>query len=633
MNSPLDIVKQYWGYQTFRPSQKEIIESVLQGRDTVALLPTGGGKSLCFQVPALVMEGICIVVSPLVALMTDQVQTLLHKGIKALAITGGIASDALTAQLDNALFGNYKFLYVSPERLQQEQVQLAIQKMNVNLIAIDEAHCISQWGNDFRPSYLNLSVLKKMHPLVPTLALTATATPEVLTHTIAQLQLEDPHIFKTSFARPTLSYQVKKGADKLYTVSQLLKQNTESAIVYVRSRNQAELFCNRLQSMGITANFYHGGLSPKEKIDRLQKWRNYKTSTLVATNAFGMGIDHPNVRLVIHIQLPESIESYFQEAGRAGRDGKDAVALLLYDENDKQLLKKQFIDSLPSFQEIKKLYRTLNNYFQISYGEGAFTEHNFHFAQFCDTYHLQTLLTFNGLQTLDRLGVIQLSKQFGRKSKIQFLVPSSLLLKEFEKNSSFSIVGKTILRIYGGIFDSPNAINLDQIAAKSGLEIDTIILVLKEMEHQQLIHLKLYETDASLTFLVPREDDRTLNIYTKEIAALNLKKQKQVHQFLSFLENNTQCKSVQLLSYFGEEDPKECGICSVCKQKQTIFNSVTTETISEKIITLLRIEPMDSRTLIENSSLDEREVLKVLQLLLDKKVVSLNAVNQYFYNS
>lgn len=631
MNAPLDILKKYWRFPSFRASQKEIIETVLQGRDTVALLPTGGGKSICFQVPAIMMEGICIVVSPLVALMTDQVQSLMDKDIKAMSITGGISGDELTAQLDNALFGNYKFLYLSPERLQQEQVQLAIQKMNVNLIAIDEAHCISQWGNDFRPSYLHITVLREFHPYVPIIALTATATQEVLADTITQLKLEEPVVFKESFARPNLSYQVKKESDKLYRLTEVLKRNTESAIVYVRSRNQAEMYANRLQSEGITAAFYHGGLSPKDKKDRLKNWKNYKVSTMVATNAFGMGIDHPNVRFVIHVQLPESLESYFQEAGRAGRDGKDASAMILFDDNDKQLIKKQFVDTLPSFKEIKKLYRTLNNYFQIPYGEGEFTEHNFNFAEFCDTYKLNTLLAFNGLNTLDRLGVIQLSKQFGRKSKIQFLVPSAQLLKEFENNISFSVVGKTILRIYGGIFDSPNHINLDVVSSKSGLEIEKIISVLKEMEQQQLVDLKLYETDANITFLVPREDERTLNPYSREITALNEKKKKQVAAVLHYIKDNKTCKSIQLLSYFGEETAKDCGVCSVCKAKRTGTIKVDIETISEKIITLVQIEPMDSRTLLENLTFAEDEVLRTLQLLLDKKIIKLNAINQYFY--
>ncbi|MEZ4874713.1 MAG: RecQ family ATP-dependent DNA helicase, partial [Flavobacteriaceae bacterium] len=281
MKSPHEILKQYWGHPEFRPLQEEIITSILNGRDTIALLPTGGGKSLCFQIPAIVMEGICIVVSPLVALMVDQVQSLMDRGIKALAITGGLSGDELTAQLDNALFGKYQFLYLSPERLQQEQVQLSIQKMNVNLIAIDEAHCISQWGNDFRPSYLGIPVLRELHPYVPIVALTATATPEVLADTLAELKLEEPVIFKSSFARSNISYQTQKETDKVYELTKLLKNLDGSAIVYVRSRNQAETYSNRLQSEGITASFYHGGVSPKDRKDRLNRWKNQSISTMV----------------------------------------------------------------------------------------------------------------------------------------------------------------------------------------------------------------------------------------------------------------------------------------------------------------------------------------------------------------
>ncbi|MEZ4779220.1 MAG: RecQ family ATP-dependent DNA helicase [Flavobacteriaceae bacterium] len=630
MTSPLHILQTHWHYANFRPTQEKVIDTVLQGKDTVALLPTGGGKSICFQVPAMVMEGICIVISPLVALMNDQVQALLQRGIKAMAITGGISGDELTTQLDNALFGNYKFLYLSPERLQQEQVQLAIQKMSVNLIAIDEAHCISQWGNDFRPSYLHIAILRELQPYVPMIALTASATREVLVDTIAQLKLEAPLVFKDSFARSNISYQVEKTSDKIYSTTRLLKNNVESAIVYVRSRKQAEAFCQRLQSAGITASFYHGGLAPKEKNDRLNQWKNGRISTIVATNAFGMGIDHPNVRYVLHTQLPDSIESYFQEAGRAGRNGKEATAVILYDESDKQLVKSQFVETLPSFQEIKELYRTLTNYFQIAYGEGAFTEHNFNFAAFCETYKLNTLRTFNGLNTLDRLGIIQLSKQFGRKSKIQFLVSSSQLLTEFETHPSFSIVGKTILRIYGGIFDSQNTINLDLIANKSGLEVNTIISVLKEMEQQQLMTLKLYETDAGITFLVPREDERTLNPFRNEITSLNEKKKQQVAAVLGYIENQSTCKASQLLAYFGEEAEKDCGHCSVCKNKRFGTTAIGMNTLSEKILALLAIEPMDSRTLLENLGEPETEVLKTLRILLDKKMIQLNAINQYF---
>lgn len=630
MKSPIQILETYWGHRTFRSLQEEIIGSVLNGQDTVALLPTGGGKSICFQVPAMVMEGICIVISPLVALMTDQVAALKERNIKALNLSGGISADELTSLLDNALFGNYKFLYLSPERLQQEQVQSALRKMNINLIAIDEAHCISQWGNDFRPSYAAIHVLRELHPYVPMIALTATATQEVLADTIQQLKMEAPHIFKKSFVRSNISYRVVQQHDKHYALTQLLQHNPESAIVYVRSRKQAETVSMRLQKQGISADFYHGGLSPKLKRNKLEAWKNYRCSTMVATNAFGMGIDHPKVRFVAHIQLPDSLESYFQEAGRAGRDDKDAIAVLFYDESDKVLLRRQFIETLPSIKDIKKLYRTLNNYFQISYGEGSFTEHNFSFAQFCQTYDLPSLITLNGLQSLDRLGIIQLSKQFGRKSKIQFLLNSKQLLDEFEKNTSFSVVGKTILRIYGGIFEVPNTIDIDLVAAKSGIPSEKIIQVLKDMEQHRLLELNLYETDATLTFLVPREDDRTLNPFGKTITLLNRKKEQQVEAVLRYVANDKICKSVQLVQYFGEENAQNCGICSVCRKNHEGAVKISTKEIANKIMLLIREEPMDSRSLIENLTFAEKDVLQVLQWLVDRNKIQLNAINQYF---
>ncbi len=632
MKDPVSILYQYWGHQDFRPLQEEIIQSVLQGQDTVALLPTGGGKSLCFQIPALIMEGICIVISPLVALMNDQVASLKDKGIKALSLTGGISQEELTTLLDNALFGNYKFLYCSPERLQQEQVQEAIRKMQVNLIAVDEAHCISQWGNDFRPAYQNLQILRELHPYVPTIALTATATPEVLTDTISQLQLEDPQIFKKSFARHNLSYQVFEESDKLNQLVRLMEKYPGTAIIYLRNRKQTEFFSKHLNSQGISSSFYHGGLQPKEKSKRLEAWKNGAIIAMVATNAFGMGIDHAGVRLVVHAQLPDSLESYFQEAGRAGRDEKPAYAVLLYESYDKQLLKKQFLESQPSVKELKKLYRTLNNYFQISYGEGVFTEHQFSLTRFCQTYSLPILNVYNGLQALDRIGVLQLSQQFGRKSKIQFLVTSEVLLKRFEENPSFSMIGKTLLRMYGGLFESVIPINLDWVSNKSGIAAERIISVLQEMEKENLVSLQLFDTDSRITFLVPREDDRTINPFSKTIKKLYQQKEKQVDAVLKYIENDRICKQVQLLQYFGETDASPCGHCSVCMKKSGKATNRHTENIHTQILKLLQEESMDSRSLVESLTFAEEEVLKALQWLLDRKKIRINAINQYYKN-
>lgn len=632
MTNVRDILTKYWGYTSFKPMQEEIITSVMDGKDTVALLPTGGGKSLCFQIPAMAMDGICIVVSPLVALMGDQVNALKERGIKALKLTGGISFDELNTLLDNALYGNYKFLYLSPERLQQEIVQNYIKQMNVNLIAVDEAHCISQWGNDFRPAYKNITLLREIHPLIPIIALTATATPEVLEDTISELKMELPAVFRNSFVRENLSYQVFKEEDKLYKTEQFLKTNNGSAIVYVRNRKGTIEISEQLNSLGISATFYHGGISAKEKAQKLQAWRNGVVSTMVATNAFGMGIDHANVRFVIHLQIPESLESYFQEAGRAGRDGQYAAAVLLYNEYDKIYVKQQFVESLPTTSDLKTIYRTLSNYFQIPYGEGEFTKHNFGFSEFCKTYNLNTLLAYNALNSLDRLGIIQLSQEFGRKSIVQFLISSEKVLQYFEKDITTSVIGKTILRIYGGIFEMPTAINLDLIVNKTGQPIETVISILKKMERDQVVEMTLQITDATLTFLVPREDDKTINVISREVEALNRKKKAQVNSVLNYIANTKTCRSVQLVMYFGETTASKCGICSVCKTQTKKLSKTEMQQLAEQILTLLEEAELTSREISERLTFAETDILKVLRLLMDAEKINANPKNQYYLN-
>ena len=630
MNAAIQILKEYWGYSSFRPLQEEIITSVLDGNDTVALLPTGGGKSLCFQLPAIAMEGICIVISPLIALMSDQVKQLKNKGIKALHLSGGLSFEEVRTLLDNAIYGNYSFLYLSPERLQQEMVQDAIRQMNVNLIAVDEAHCISQWGNDFRPAYKDIPVLRSLHPLVPFIALTATATPEVIEDTIAELQLEAPQVFKESFFRPNLAFKTYRAEDKLYQVEKLLADKSSTAIVYVRSRSKTVEVSRQLNSMGISATYYHGGISAASKKDRLQAWMDGKVSTIVATNAFGMGIDNPGVRFVIHLQIPESIESYFQEAGRAGRDGMYAEAVLLYNDFDKQLVQKQFVDSLPGEKDLAAVYRKLVNYFQIPYGEGEYSSHSFNFTEFCKTYNLASTLTFNALNTLDRLGILQLSKQFGQRSTLRFLVSSEQLLSYFERDIGISILGKTILRVYGGIFETATPVNISLLASKLSKSTDFVISGLKQMEKDAVAEVQIYDTDAVITFLIPREDEKAIYRLAGDVETLNKRKQHQVLQMLSYIENNTECKSLQLLGYFGETTGAACGICSVCTNKIEKKAKTDLKIVAKEILQLISKAPMSSRSIVENLTFTEAEVLKVLQALLDAKRLGINEKNEYY---
>jgi len=628
VTNPLEILQQYWGHHSFRPLQEEIILSVLSKKDTVALLPTGGGKSICFQVPALINEGLCIVVSPLIALMNDQVNALTKMGIKSMALTGGISYADLDRMLDNCIYGNYKFLYLSPERLQQELVQQRIEKMQVNLIAIDEAHCISQWGNDFRPAYKNVNLLRNLKPGVPFIALTATATPDVLSDTINELELVEPSIYQNSFFRENLSYQVWKEEDKFYRIGQLLEKQ-QAAIIYTRNRKSTEEISKQLNLEGIKSTFFHGGLNTSEKNKRLNNWLDETIPVMVATSAFGMGIDKANLHTVIHIDLPESLESFFQEAGRVGRDGAYSKAILLYNEADKSQVYRQFISNLPTIDFLKLIYRKLCNHFYIAYGEGAFTTHAFNFEKFCIQYQLHTGKAYNAIQTLDRLGIIKLSLEFGRKTEVQFLDSSKQTVYYLDQSMKTAVIGKTILRIYTGIFDKPIAIDLELISDKCGQSTEEVIKQLKQFEKDKVISLNLATTDASITFIEPREDDRTINRISKMVEKQNQHKKDQVAAVINFIENDTTCKSIQLLRYFGDQSAVPCGICSVCAKQKSIPSAKEKKLIANALLTLLEEQVLSSREICESSSFSEPKTLLVLQQLVEAQKIMLTPTNKY----
>ena len=629
MSHPIQILEKYWNYTSFKPLQEDIINAVLDGEDTFALLTTGGGKSICFQIPALAKEGICIVISPLIALMKDQVRALKEKDIKAMALTSEYKYAELNTMLDNCVFGNYKFLYLSPERLQQDIVQDRIRQMNVNLIAVDEAHCISQWGNDFRPAYKNITILRELQPTVNIIALTATARAKVVDDIVKNLDFIKPKIFKQSFKREQLAFMVFEAEDKLYKIEQILKKNPQSSIIYARSRKHTYEIHAYLKSKGFLSTFYHGGLSNNEKESHFNQWFNNQKQVMVATNAFGMGIDKADVKTVIHVNLPESLESYFQEAGRAGRNGKKAFAVILKNKGDEQHVKNQFLKILPSIDFIKLVYRKLCNYFQISYGEGEFTTFDFNFNTFCKTYNFNTHTTYNALQALDRTSIIHLSQQYQNTSVIMFLVSSNHLFTYLEKHQEISMVVKSILRTYGGAFDQDVKINTSIIANKLSLKEDDIINVLVRLEKDDIISLKLNKTDAEITFLEPREDDKTINRIARIIEQQNKLKEQQIAAVLDYINNDVICKSSQLLSYFGEDNLKDCGICSVCLNNNNKVFAKILDTDIEKIISVLKEKPLSSREIIETTKIKESIITSILRDMLENNLIELTNTNTY----
>lgn len=629
MQKAQNILEKYWGHKNFRPLQEEIISGAYNNKDIIALLPTGGGKSLCFQVPALLKDGICIVVSPLVALMEDQVKSLQQKGIKALAITGGISFQDLDMLLDNCIYGNYKFLYLSPERLQQDLVQQRVKQMDVNLIAIDEAHCISQWGHDFRPAYLSISILKDLHPNVPVMALTASATKKVVEDIKEQLKLENPEVFKYSLERNNIAYNVLFAEDKIYRLRQLLQNKEESAIIYVRSRKATMEICAELIKFGYKAAAFHGGMSAKEKSSKLASWLKEDVKIMVATNAFGMGIDKANVRNVIHLNLPESIESYFQEAGRAGRDEKAAVATIITNNSDIPLLKNQFVKTLPDLKFVVLVYKKLSSYFQIAYGEGQDTTHDFNFTDFCSRYELNSIKTYNTLQLLDRMSILKLSQQFQKIASLQFIISNKQLFNYLKENPQVDPVVKAVLRTYGGITENQLPVNPTSVGTKAGVSEKEVISVLNQLDRDKVVEFEHQQHDASITLLVPREDESSIYPFSKYINSQAKNKTDKIDSLLAYVENDKICRSKQLLRYFGESKANKCGICSICVPADKKLSRETIKQIYLQIVRLLENGSKSSREIVAAVPFPEPGILTVLQLLLEKEIISLTPTNQY----
>ena len=627
MAKPLAILQQYWKHDAFRTPQEEIIAAVLEGNDTFGLMPTGGGKSICFQVPAMMMEGICLVISPLVALMKDQVQNLQNRGIKSIALTGGIYQDEIINLLDNCEFGNYKFLYLSPERLQNDWILERIKNLPINLVAIDEAHCVSQWGHDFRPAYLKISKLKEYFPKVPFLALTASATKRVQDDLILQLQLSNPKIFTKSFARDNLAYMVFEVEDKGYLMEQILHKNPQSSIVYVTNRRACTDTVSQLETMGFTATYYHGGLSPKDKENHMQLWMKDKVQVMVATNAFGMGIDKANVKTIIHLHLPQNLENYYQEAGRAGRNGEKAFAVMLVNPSDIIHAEAQFLSVLPDKAFLNLVFIKLCNFFQIAYGEGIDEQFSFNLNQFCLKYNLPTLKVYNAMQFLDRQGIISLSQEFTEKISLQFIIPSKEVIRYMSLNPIDEEIILTILRTYPGIYDMQTAFNLQLIAKKANNDEKKVLALLQKLKEKDIIEYFAKSNDATITFNEVREDELTINRVSKYLTAQNELKTQQLQSVLHYIKEKGVCKNKLLLKYFGETIEADCGICSYCITKKKTKKD--TATLPEKIIGLLNIQDLNSRDIQKLTKFPKDDVIFALQDLLENNSVHLQPNNLY----
>jgi ATP-dependent DNA helicase RecQ len=627
MQEAQDILLKHWKHTSFRPLQKDIIDSVLEGKDTFALLPTGGGKSICFQVPAMMLEGICLVISPLIALMKDQVANLEKRQIKAIALTGGIHTEEIIDLLDNCQYGNYKFLYLSPERLQSDWILERIKNLPINLIAIDEAHCVSQWGHDFRPAYLKISELKKYFPKIPFLALTATATPRVIEDIKTELGLKDPVLFQQSFERKNIAYMVFEVEDKLYRVEQILKKNPQSSIIYVRNRKSCLNISTQLQSLGFRATYYHGGLSAKEKDKNMQLWMSEQAQVIVATNAFGMGIDKDNVKTVIHTQLPENLENYYQESGRAGRNGEKAFSVLLFNNSDANQTEQQFLSILPDKKFLKEMYVKLCNYFQIAYGEGLDDSFSFKLNHFCSKYDFPTLKTYNSLQFLNQQGIITLSQEFSEKITMQFLIESKEVIRYMSLNPNDEEIILAILRTYPGVYEMKTPFNLSLIAKKSHHTEEQVLAVLEKLREKEIIEYKSKNNDATILFNEVREDELTINRVSKYLEKQNQLKKEQLMSVLHYIKENKTCKNRLVLDYFGEETMENCGICSYCiTQKGKITEA---DSIADKILHLLKSAALTSREIQTQVQLDANDIILVLQELLENNHITILANNKY----
>ncbi len=632
-NKIVSVLQQYWGYKSFRPLQDDIILSVLEGKDTLALLPTGGGKSITFQVPALSRDGLCIVISPLIALMKDQVENLKKRNIVAYAIHSGLNQYEIESILNNCVYGDVKFLYISPERLETEMFLLRLPKMKLNLIAVDEAHCISQWGFDFRPPYRNIAKIRSIVPNVPVIAVTATATPQVVDDIMEQLAFKAKNVFQQSFYRENLLYNVAFEENKTGRLLQLLDEYKGTAIVYVRNRRKTKEYADFLIRNKIGAHYYHAGLTPLERDKKQMDWLNGKVRVMVSTNAFGMGIDKPDVRLVVHMDVPDCIEAYFQEAGRGGRDGKQSVAWLLWSKADIVEAQKMLEASFPEPEFIAKTYNALGNYLQIVVGAGKLSTYDFEISDFCSRYSLPAMEAYSSLKLLEKEGYISLSDSIYSPSRLKFLVDKAELYRFQLENPSLSTFVELILRSFSGLFTDFVRIDEFVLARRMNADKSIVIKGLKQLDKFGLLAYTQASTSPKLTFLSDRIDHRGI-IFSPE-HYFNRKKEamQRLESVKAYFTSTSKCRSQILLEYFGETDPRRCGMCDVCESRSdTGLSEYKFNEILDKVKPLLKANPMSPEELMKTfSTMNSEKALAAIRWMMDNGKIAQNKDGKLFW--